>query len=405
MAKRRVHAGSIRRLSTITRSTVFRRHCPVALVVTALMLAVLPGRFWAQTIVPKQLPRPAERLPPPERTFEWDARDRLTAIVSGNRRSEFSYDGFDRRVRIVEKKNGAVVSDVWLLWCGAEICEQRVVDAGTSAPQKRFFRFGETDEKRAYFYTQDHLGSIRQMTSNNGVVVARYDYDPYGRMVKLFGEQGPSFGYANYYRHASSSLNLTKFRAYDPNLGRWLSRDPIAEDGGVNLYSDVFNNTINLVDFNGLQSTNQPSGSGNAQRNRLSWPGWDHIRLSFDFTGVMFTGNFIDRRPLGPTFGDKVKAIIPRVAPWLFLADVAVMSHQTGTDKRVLRELSYGGYMVDRIVSGKYLLGELAKGGSVVDKLRNPSCVREFWSNPIKSTPGLIDWLSPRPILNVDIFQ
>ena len=80
------------------------------------------------------------------RTFEWDARDRLIAVVSGNHRSGFSYDGFDRRVRMVEQKNGVVVSDVWLLWCGADICEQRDVDEGTSSHQKQFFSFGETDK-------------------------------------------------------------------------------------------------------------------------------------------------------------------------------------------------------------------------------------------------------------------
>ena len=75
------------------------------------------------------------------RTFEWDARDRLTAIVSGNRRSEFSYDGFDRRVRIVEKKHGAVVSDVWLLWCGSAICEQRVMTQREQHAPEAVFEF------------------------------------------------------------------------------------------------------------------------------------------------------------------------------------------------------------------------------------------------------------------------
>jgi RHS repeat-associated protein len=186
------------------------------------------------------------------RTFEWDARDRLTAIVAGKRRSEFSYDGFDRRVRIVEKRNGAVVSDVWLLWCGANICEQRVVGAGTSTPQKRFFRFGETDDALAYFYTRDHLGSVRQMTDTTGAVVASYDYDPYGRTVARIGAATAAFGYADYYVHTPSRLSLTLYRAYDPNLGRWLSRDPIAENGGLNLHSYVTNDPINGRDPLGL---------------------------------------------------------------------------------------------------------------------------------------------------------
>jgi|GEM_PF-3375297 len=39
---------------------------------------------------------------------------------------------------------------------------------------------------------------------------------------------------------------------YDPNVGRWLSRDPIAERGGVNLYGFVGNDGVSLVDKNGL---------------------------------------------------------------------------------------------------------------------------------------------------------
>ena len=187
------------------------------------------------------------------RTFEWDARDRLTAIVSGNRRSEFSYDGFDRRVRIVEKKHGAVLSDIWLLWCGADICEQRTVRKGASVPQKRFFRFGETDEDLTYFYTRDHLGSIRQMTDNAGALVTSSDYDPYGRTVASIGEAAASFGYADYYVHAPSRLSLTLYRAYDPNQGRWLSRDPLEEATGSNAYVFVDSNPVTFVDPSGLQ--------------------------------------------------------------------------------------------------------------------------------------------------------
>ncbi len=44
-------------------------------------------------------------------TYEWDAADRLLAINIGPNRSEFSYDGAGRRVRITEKTNAVVQTD------------------------------------------------------------------------------------------------------------------------------------------------------------------------------------------------------------------------------------------------------------------------------------------------------
>jgi RHS repeat-associated protein len=187
------------------------------------------------------------------RAFEWDARNRLTAVNIGTHRSEFSYDAADRRSRIVEKESGVIVNDKELIWCGGSVCEERDSAAGLN---KRFFAQGETQisggNETPYYYTRDHLGSVREVTDSTGAIVASFDYDPWGRPVQLSGTLNAAFGYAGYYAHGPSGLYLTQYRAYDPNLGRWLSRDPLGEIVGLNVYAYADNDPLAIFDPDGL---------------------------------------------------------------------------------------------------------------------------------------------------------
>lgn len=48
---------------------------------------------------------------------------------------------------------------------------------------------------------------------------------------------------------------------YDTNIGRWLSRDSIAERGGVNLYGFVGNDGVNRLDYLGLEDSKKCTGT------------------------------------------------------------------------------------------------------------------------------------------------
>ena len=192
------------------------------------------------------------------RTNEWDAEDRLVAINTGSQRTEFAYDGRSRLASIRLLTNGVEASFRRFLWRGGLIREER--DAA-GVVTKRFFSQGMKVESGLqagnYFYTRDHLGSIRELTDDSGSVRARYAYDPYGRRTKLSGDVDADFGFAGMFWSAEGNLSLTHFRAYDAELGRWLSRDPLKNaevTEGPNLYAYVGNDPVNLIDPSGLLS-------------------------------------------------------------------------------------------------------------------------------------------------------
>ncbi len=193
------------------------------------------------------------------KSYVWDAENRLVKITQGTNIHEFIYDGMSRRV--AEKLNGTLTKR--LLWNGTQIAEQR--DATGNTVQLRYYsegekRIGGTDAGN-YYYTRDHLGSIREMTDTSATVRARYDYDPYGKRTKLSGDLECDFAFTGHYYHAANNLHLALFRAYDQDSGRWLSTDPLESvtgemaemlPEGTNLYGYVGNNPISEFDELGL---------------------------------------------------------------------------------------------------------------------------------------------------------
>jgi RHS repeat-associated protein len=189
-------------------------------------------------------------------TNQWDAENRLASVACGPTNILFAYDGLGRRVGIRLLVNGAEVSSRRFVWCGNNVCEER---SGTGSLIKRFFDQGMEvvtgPTAGSYYYTRDHLGSVRELTDSSGSVSARYSYDPFGRKSRLLGSLDVDFGFAGMFWTGEAGLNLTLFRAYDPIAGRWLSRDPLKMAEmlqGPNLYAYVGNNPVGSIDLLGL---------------------------------------------------------------------------------------------------------------------------------------------------------
>jgi RHS repeat-associated protein len=100
------------------------------------------------------------------------------------------------------------------------------------------------------FYHADGNGNITYLVNSSQTLAASYRYDPFGNLITSSG----SLAVSNTYRFSSkefvSSVGLYYYlyRFYDPGLQRWLNRDPIAEDGGLNTFAFVENDPITFSD-------------------------------------------------------------------------------------------------------------------------------------------------------------
>jgi len=78
------------------------------------------------------------------------------------------------------------------------------------------------------------------------------------RRVNRLPAQSPRRGSGHDYGRTASGMFYYGFRYYNPETGRWLSRDPIGERGGLNLYGFVGNNPIRWFDLLGLSVYDDP---------------------------------------------------------------------------------------------------------------------------------------------------
>jgi RHS repeat-associated protein len=188
-------------------------------------------------------------------SYKWDGENRIVRFASSanNTGSSFTYDGLGRLVRIVDTHGGTITADHSYTWCGNVRCLAHDNTQSGSPVSTQYFDQGMIISGTSYYYVKDELGSVTQLVTSTGTVASQYTYDPYGNQTTVSGITS-DIGYAGYFTHAVSGLDVTLYRAYDPVHGRWLNRDPIGESGGVNLYAYVNGNPISRIDPLGLIS-------------------------------------------------------------------------------------------------------------------------------------------------------
>lgn len=105
-----------------------------------------------------------------------------------------------------------------------------------------------------YKIIHDHLGSvIKVINTGTGAVASSFSYDEFGKILTSSVPDFQPFGWAGGLKDDVTGLVRFGARDYDPETGRWTSKDPVLFNGSdTNLYGYTFNDPVNFVDPNGL---------------------------------------------------------------------------------------------------------------------------------------------------------
>lgn len=212
--------------------------------------------------------------------YEWDAENRLASIQTRAslwnfglpvQRLEFTYDYMGRRV---EKDVYQRITNNWELSSGTKfLYDNWNLIQESSTGSTNIYAWGLDLSGTLYgaggvggllaasfdstnvFYTTDGNGNIVGFTdAQTGISLAEYEYTPFGKLYRVAGILAGSnpFRFSSKYNDSESGLYYYGYRFYNPAHGQWLSRDPLGEIFGPNLYVFVYNSPANDFDRNGL---------------------------------------------------------------------------------------------------------------------------------------------------------
>ena len=109
----------------------------------------------------------------------------------------------------------------------------------------------EQNSNGEFLPVYDGNGNIIAYKNSNGKTIAAYSYDPFGNVISHIGMDF-TYKFSTKPQDDLSGMYYYGYRFYQPNIGRWINRDPIGESGGGNLYGLVGNDSINGFDYCGL---------------------------------------------------------------------------------------------------------------------------------------------------------
>ncbi|WP_338567515.1 RHS repeat-associated core domain-containing protein [Pseudomonas canadensis] len=195
--------------------------------------------------------------------YRYDCQHRLIGITQPNgQTASYRYDPFGRRI---SKTVDGITTEFF--WQGDKLIAEHQAGRHSSylyepdsfRPLALLEGFGPKESK-AYHYQLDHLGTPQELTDTNGEIIWSAHYRAYGEISRLdIGQVDNPLRFQGQYFDHESGLHYNRHRYYNPDIGRYLTPDPVKLAGGINAYQYV-PNPAGWVDPLGLNSC--PGGDG-----------------------------------------------------------------------------------------------------------------------------------------------
>ena len=209
-------------------------------------------------------------------TGEWEvsynALNQAARFIQGNRRVECRYDYLNRRIEKAVYEGEILMSKKRFIYHGyLQIAELDAAATESAMPvlrktylwdplepaATRILAMSLFDETGTWvenlYYTHDLLKNTTALFGIRAGRRALYEYGPYGNILRMEGnaaEDNP-FRFSSEYADDELGLVYYNYRYYNPQNGRWISRDPIIEKQKDNVYSYAYNTPSILIDVQG----------------------------------------------------------------------------------------------------------------------------------------------------------
>jgi RHS repeat-associated protein len=202
----------------------------------------------------------------------WDTNSLVWTTAVSNK---FAYDGWNLLADINGTNNAVISSYMW----GTDLSGTQQGAGGVGGLLKVTYAGSVTTNS---FVAFDGYGNVEGLiNAADGSVLAQYEYGPFGEVIHTMGQMAKSnpFRFSTKYQDDESELFYYGYRYLSISAGRWLSRDPIGEKDGKNLYTFVSNASTKSVDQDGratisLDPNSGPRFCGGWQHNWIINYGW-----------------------------------------------------------------------------------------------------------------------------------